>query len=223
MRGKFNMSSKNITVIIVDDHALMREGLMKILEMDDNIDVIGEASNGKEGMEKILEYKPDIVLLDINMPKMNGVEVLRRAKDLGLESKIIMLTIHDDREYLQETIRIGANGYVLKDSDVDSLIKAIKDVSKGKTYIQPSIAILLIDEMNEEDNEVAMKIESLTKREYEILIVIAEGLNNREIAERLFISEKTVKNHVSNIFRKLEVNDRIQAAIIAFKNNIKKI
>ncbi|HLR34731.1 MAG TPA: response regulator transcription factor [Tissierellales bacterium] len=217
------MSSKNITVIIVDDHALMREGLMKILEMDDNIDVIGEASNGKEGMEKILEYKPDIVLLDINMPKMNGVEVLRRAKDLGLESKIIMLTIHDDREYLQETIRIGANGYVLKDSDVDSLIKAIKDVSKGKTYIQPSIAILLIDEMNEEDNEVAMKIESLTKREYEILIVIAEGLNNREIAERLFISEKTVKNHVSNIFRKLEVNDRIQAAIFAFKNNIKKI
>jgi len=217
------MSSKNITVIIVDDHALMREGLMKILEMDDNIDVIGEASNGKEGMEKILEYKPDIVLLDINMPKMNGVEVLRRAKDLGLESKIIMLTIHDDREYLQETIRIGANGYVLKDSDVDSLIKAIKDVSKGKTYIQPSIAILLIDEMNEEDNEVAMKIESLTKREYEILIVIAEGLNNREIAERLFISEKTVKNHVSNIFKKLEVNDRIQAAIFAFKNNIKKI
>ncbi len=217
------MSSKNITVIIVDDHALMREGLMKILELDDNIDVISEAGNGEEGMEKILEYRPDIVLLDINMPKMNGIEVLRRAKDLGLESKIIMLTIHDDREYLQETIKIGANGYVLKDSDADSLIKAIKDVSKGKTYIQPSIATLLVGEMNEEDDEVAMKIESLTKREYEVLTVIAEGLNNREIAERLFISEKTVKNHVSNIFRKLEVNDRIQAAIFAFKNNIKKI
>lgn len=217
------MSSKNITVIIVDDHALMREGLKKILELDDNIDVIGQAGDGEEGMKKILEYRPDVILLDINMPKINGIEVLRRAKDLGVESKIIMLTIHDDKEYLQETIKIGANGYVLKDSDADGLIKAIKDVAKGKTYIQPSIATLLVEGINEKDDEISMKIASLTKREYEVLTVIAEGLNNREIAERLFISEKTVKNHVSNIFRKLEVSDRIQAAIFAFKNNIKKI
>lgn len=217
------MSNKNITVIIVDDHALMREGLKKILELDDDIDVIGQAGDGEEALEKIKEHKPDVVLLDINMPKVSGIEVLRRAKDLGIESKIIMLTIHDDREYLQETIKIGANGYVLKDSDADSLIKAIKDVAKGKTYVQPSIATLLVEEIKEEEDEVTVKINSLTKREYEVLTVIAEGLNNREIAERLFISEKTVKNHVSNIFRKLEVNDRIQAAIFAFKNNIKKI
>lgn len=217
------MSSKNITVLIVDDHALMREGLKKILELDDDIDVIGQAGDGEESIEKIVELNPDVVLLDINMPKVNGIEVLRRVKDLGIDCKIIMLTIHDDREYLQETIKIGANGYVLKDSDADSLIKAIKDVVKGKTYIQPSIATLLVEEMKEEDDEVTKKINSLTKREYEVLTVIAEGLNNREIAERLFISEKTVKNHVSNIFRKLEVNDRIQAAIFAYKNNIKKI
>ncbi len=218
--------NENITVMIADDHALMREGLKQILEMEDDIDVIAEAGDGEETMEKTLKYRPDLVLLDINMPKMNGIEVLRRYKDLGVESKVIMLTIHNDREYLYETIKIGANGYVLKDSDADSLIKAIKDVYLGKTYIQPSIASSLVEQLEEdkkENNENLMKIESLTKREYEVLTLIAEGLNNREIAERLFISEKTVKNHVSNIFRKLDVNDRIQAAIFAFKNNIKKI
>ncbi len=217
------MNSKKITVMIADDHTLMREGLKKILELDNNIDVVGQAGDGEEAVEKILEYKPKVVLLDINMPKMNGLEVLRRVKDLGIESKIIMLTIHDDREYLLETIKIGANGYVLKDSDADSLVKAIKDVASGKTYIQPNIANLFVEEIDEENNEIAMKIDSLTKREYEVLTVIAEGLSNREIAERLFISEKTVKNHLSNIFRKLDVSDRIQAAIFAFKNNVKKI
>ena len=218
--------NENITVMIADDHALMREGLKQILEMEDDIDVIAEAGDGEETMEKTLKYRPDLVLLDINMPKMNGIEVLRRYKDLGVESKVIMLTIHNDREYLYETIKIGANGYVLKDSDADSLIKAIKDVYLGKTYIQPSIASSLVEQLEEdkkENNENLMKIESFTKREYEVLTLIAEGLDNREIAERLFISEKTVKNHVSNIFRKLDVNDRIQAAIFAFKNNIKKI
>lgn len=220
------MSNKNITVMIADDHVLMREGIKQLLELEIDIDVIAQAGDGEEALEMALKYSPNVTLLDINMPKMNGIDVLRRFKDLGVKSKVIMLTIHEDREYLFETLKIGANGYVLKDSDANSLIKAIRDVNDGKTYIQPSIASLLVEGINHGDKELnkdLMKIDSLTKREYEVLTLIAEGLNNRDIADKLFISEKTVKNHVSNIFKKIKVNDRIQAAIFAFKNNIKKL
>ena len=220
------MPNKGIDVMIADDHVLMREGLKQLLELETDIDVIAQAGDGEEVIEQALEHTPDVVLLDINMPKMNGIDVLRRFKDLGIKSKVIMLTIHEDREYLFETMKIGANGYVLKDSDADSLIKAIRGVNKGQTYIQPSIASLLMEDMDkqdEESNNELLKIQSLTKREYEVLTLIAEGLNNRDIANRLYISEKTVKNHVSSILKKLEVNDRIQAAIFAFKTNIKKI
>ncbi|SHI11771.1 response regulator [Sporanaerobacter acetigenes] len=220
------MKENNITVMIADDHVLLREGLKQILELEDDIDVISQAGDGEETVEKALAYKPDVILLDINMPKANGIDALRRLKDLGTNSKIIMLTIHDDREYLLETMKMGANGYVLKDSDADSLIKAIRDVKSGKTYIQPSVASILVEELNSEEADGSRdyrKVQALTKREYEVLTLIAEGLNNREIAERLFISEKTVKNHVSNIFKKIDVSDRIQAAIFAYKNNIKTI
>lgn len=219
------MDNNKISVLIADDHSLMRQGLKRILELDENIKVIAQAENGEEAVEKTVEFNPQVILMDINMPKMNGIEALRRLKDMGLESKVIILTIHDDREYLHETINIGANGYVLKDAEADSLIKAIKDVSKGKSYIQPSIANLLVTEIKGENDksEDQLKVEALTRREYEVLTLVAEGMNNREIAERLFISEKTVKNHVSNIFKKISVSDRIQAAIFAFKNNIKKL
>jgi two-component system response regulator DegU len=211
--------------MIADDHVLMREGLKQLLELEDDITVIAQAGDGEEAVKKATECSPNVILLDINMPKMNGIEVLRRFKDLGVDSKVIILTIHDDREYLLEAMKIGANGYVLKDSDADSLIKAIRDVNEGKTYIQPSIATMLVDEINKKDvqNGDIEKIRALTKREYEVLTLIAEGLNNKEIGDRLYISEKTVKNHVSSIFKKLDVNDRIQAAIFAYKNNIKKI
>lgn len=218
------MENKNITVFLVDDHELIREGIKQLLELGGDIDVVGQASNGEEAIQMILKYRPDVVLLDINMPKMNGIDVLRRLKDLGVKSKIIMLTIHKDREYLLEAMKIGADGYVLKDSDAEGLLRAIRNVKNGKTYIQPSIASLLVEDVNnKEANGDAMKIDSLTKREYEVLTLIAEGLSNKDIADKLYISEKTVKNHVSNIFKKLEVNDRIQAAIFAFKNSIKKI
>ncbi|NLJ97825.1 MAG: response regulator transcription factor [Tissierellia bacterium] len=212
--------------MIADDHSLMREGLKQLLELEVNIDVVAQAGDGKEALSQALKYNPDVVLLDINMPKMNGIEVLRRFRDLGIESKVIMLTIHEDREYLFETMNMGANGYILKDSDANSLIKAIKSVNNGGTYIQPSIKSILSDRrtnIDKESNEELLKVKSLTNREYEVLTLIAEGLNNRKIAERLYISEKTVKNHVSSIFKKLEVNDRIQAAIFAFKTNIKKL
>ena len=220
------MGCEKISVMIADDHVLMREGLKQLLELENDIDVTTQAGDGKEAIERALEYNPDVILLDINMPKMNGIDVLRRLKDLGVKSNVIMLTIHEDKEYLFETVKIGADGYVLKDSDADSLIKAIRDVNHGKSYIQPSIASMLVEDLGQNDVEInkeLAKIRLLTKREYEVLTLIAEGLNNKDIAEKLYISEKTVKNHVSSIFKKIEVNDRIQAAIFAFKNNIKKI
>ena len=219
------MTNKNITVLIADDHSLMRQGLKQILELEEGINVIGQACDGEEAILHAKEKKPDVILMDINMPKVNGIEALRRLKDIGISSKVIMLTIHDDREYLFETLNIGANGYVLKDADSDSLIKAIIDVHNGESYIQPSLTSLLVKELSnrEDDGGCNAKRESLTRREYEVLLLIAEGLNNKEIGDRLFISEKTVENHVSKIFKKIDVNDRIQAAIFAYKNNIKKI
>lgn len=219
------MNEGKISVLIADDHSLMREGLKQILELEPDIKVVSSAANGEEAVKYAQLYKPDVILMDINMPKMNGIDALRRLKDMGIDSKVIMLTIHDAREYLYETIRIGANGYVLKDADSDTLLKAIRDVSQGKSYIQPSLSELLVKEFNskEDKDKTSSLVDKLTKREYEVLTLIAEGLNNREIAEKLFISEKTVKNHVSNIFKKLDVSDRVQAAIFTFRNNIKKI
>lgn len=216
------MSLKKIKVMLVDDHVLIREGIKQILELEDDIVVIGQANDGKEAVEKAKLFNPEVILLDINMPTLNGIETLRKFKDLGIKSKIIMLTIHEDREYIMETLKLGANGYILKDSNADSFIQGIREVVAGKQYIQPRIANLLNISSKSVDKELE-KINRLTKREYEVLILIAEGLNNKDIAFRIFISEKTVKNHVSSILKKLELNDCVQAAIFAYKNNIKKL
>lgn len=218
------MKDKKIKILIADDHALIREGIKQILELEDDISVIGQAGNGEEAFEKTIELSPDIILLDINMPKLNGIDALRRFKDMGVKSKVIILTIHEDKEYILKTLKLGANGYILKDSNADSLINGIRRVYKGEKYIQQSVADLVNESTNNDEyNSSISKINSLTKREYEVLILIAEGSNNRDIAERLFISEKTVKNHVSNILKKLDLNDRVQVAIFAYKNNIKNI
>lgn len=223
MRRRRMIKSK-IRVLIADDHALMRQGLKQILELEEDIEVVGLAVNGEDTLKKSQQLKPDIILLDINMPQMNGIQALRRLKDMGTDARIIMLTIHEDKEYLFETINIGASGYVLKDAESSSLTKAIRDVYAGDSYIHPSLASSLVREFNKRGNhDDEFKRERLTRREYEVLILIAEGRNNKEIAESLFISEKTVKNHVSNIFKKIDVNDRTQAAIYAYKHNIKKI
>lgn len=219
------MRDKKIRVMIADDHGLIREGIKQILELEEDITVIGQADNGEEAFSMAMELKPDIILLDINMPKLNGIEALRKLKDMGIRSKIIILTIHEDREYILKTLRLGANGYILKDSSADNLIYGIRQVASGKKYIQQSVAELVsvTHDVDENVNKAISQINSLTNREYEVLILIAEGQNNKDIADRLFISEKTVKNHVSNILRKLELNDRVQVAIFAYKNNIKKL
>jgi two-component system response regulator DegU len=212
-----------ISVLIADDHSLIRQGLKQILELEEDIHVVSQASNGDEAVRNAIEHKPDVILMDINMPGSNGLQAIDEIKKRKLESKIIVLTIHEDREYLFKTLQMGADGYVLKDAEPSVLIAAIRSVFSGQSYIQPNMTTELVKEFNRVTLHEKDKHESnnLTAREIEVLKLIAEGMINKEIARQLYISEKTVKNHVSNIFRKLDVSDRTQAAIYAFKHNIK--
>lgn len=212
---------KKIKILIADDHSLVREGLTKILELEKDFEVVGQASNGLETLKKIRELNPDILLLDINMPIMGGLATLRKINEEEIKIKTVMLTIHESREYLIETVELGALGYILKDSDSQILSKAIRDAFAGDLYIQPKLATNVVKEFSISKYKKIKAKNKLTKREYEVLSLIAEGLNNKNIADKLFISEKTVKNHVSNIFKKINVNDRTKAAIYAFKNNIR--
>lgn len=211
-----------VNVVIIDDHAIVRQGIKQLLELDESIKVVGEAGDGVIGLETIKQVEPDIILLDINMPNMNGLEVLRKLKEKRIHSKVLILTIHNEVEYLLKAVDIGADGYVLKDSELSILKKAIFTVNDGERYIQPSLTPLLKEGVSELKEEKGAAQE-LTKRELEVLRLIAKGLYNKEIAEQLLISEKTVKNHVSNIFKKIDVSDRTQAAIYAIKNNIVEI
>lgn len=215
---------KKIKVVIVDDHALIREGIKKLLELEESFDIAALAGDGVEALEVIEKVRPDVVLLDINMPNMNGIDCLKQIKAEYPDTKVVMLTIHEDAEYLIETINIGAEGYVLKDADVSSLVKAIQKVVQGEVYIHPTLSGILVREYKRKDkNNEELNGTALTKREYEVIRLISKGHNNKEIAVELFISEKTVKNHVSNIFKKIKVTDRTQAALYAIKNNITKI
>lgn len=215
---------KKIKVVIVDDHALIREGIKKLLELEESFDIVALAGDGVEALEVIEKVRPDVVLLDINMPNMNGIDCLKQIKAQYPDTKVVMLTIHEDAEYLIETINIGAEGYVLKDADVSSLVKAIQKVVQGEVYIHPTLSGILVREYKRKDkNYEELNGTALTKREYEVIRLISKGHNNKEIAVELFISEKTVKNHVSNIFKKIKVTDRTQAALYAIKNNITKI
>jgi DNA-binding NarL/FixJ family response regulator len=211
-----------IKVLIADDHSMVREGLKQLIELEDDIEVVAQAGDGKETIKKIFEFEPDIVLLDINMPIMNGLEVLEELKKMKKEVDVLLLTIHNEVEYLYRAVEIGVEGYVLKDSESDVLIKAIRSIHSGESYIQPNMASLLFKKINGE-LDYQVRHHKLTRRETEVLKLITLGSLNKEIADELCISEKTVKNHVSNIFKKIEVSDRTQAAVYAIKNNIVNI
>lgn len=208
-----------INIMIVDDHSMIREGLKQLLELDGDMRVVEEASDGVECLEKIGTAKPDVLLLDINMPRMNGLEVLAKLKEMKIKTKVLVLTVHNEIDYLLKAVEIGINGYLLKDSESSELKKAIVSVVNGENYIQPSLIPSLNAKMIQRDNDKD-KIEDLTRRELEVLKLLATGNYNKEIAEELGISERTVKNHVSNIFKKIEVTDRTQAAVFAIRNNL---
>ncbi|MBO5057415.1 MAG: response regulator transcription factor [Lachnospiraceae bacterium] len=209
----------SIKVMLADDHILLREGIKNLLEFDGSIEVIEQASDGFECLDKLKEAKPDILLLDINMPRMNGIEVLEELKARKDPVKVLILTVHSEVEYLVKAVDIGANGYILKDSGSAELKQAIESIINNDTYIQPSLIPSLNSRLINRDVDKE-KLKTLTKREVEILAQVASGMFNKEIANNLDISERTVKNHISNIFKKIDVSDRTQAAVFAIRNNI---
>jgi two-component system, NarL family, response regulator DegU len=211
-----------ISILIADDHAMVKQGIKQLLELEPDFKVVATASNGDEAVRFTQEFSPNVVLMDINMPIKNGLMALEELKKINPAYKIIILTIHHDREYLFKTLNLGADGYVLKDAEPNILIEAIRTVVNGDSYIQPSMLKELVKEFKGSSYGEKSNHDStlLTIREIEVLKLISQGLLNKNIAKTLFISEKTVKNHVSSIFRKLNVTDRTQAAIYALKNNV---
>ena len=211
-----------IRVILADDHVMLREGIKQLLEFDQTIQVVAEANDGVECLEKINSVEADVLLLDINMPRKNGLDTLHEIKKNKKKIKVLILTVHEEVEYLVKAIDLGVEGYILKDSGSMELKKAIHAVLKGESYIQPNLIPALNHYLihKDEDNE---KLNSLTKREVEVLIEVAKGNFNRDIALNLNISERTVKNHMVSIFKKIDVADRTQAAVFAIKNNLVKI
>lgn len=209
-----------IEIIIADDHMMIREGLKQLLELDGTMKIIAEANDGEECLNLLnKKIHPDILLLDINMPKKNGIEVLEYIKQNKIPVKVLILTVHNEVEYLLKAVDIGIDGYLLKDSSYDELKEAIDVVISGNTYIQPS----LLPALNESMEDYALdkeRIECLTKRELDVLRLISEGCSNKKISDELKISERTVKNHISHIFRKIDVEDRTQAAVFAIRNKI---
>jgi len=208
--------------MLADDHVLIREGIRQLLEFDGTIEVIEEVNDGDECLEKLSNVMPDLLLLDINMPNKNGVEVLAEIRKRNLPIKVLMLTVHNEVDYLIKAIDIGVDGYIVKDSGSVELKKAINSIMNGENYIQPNLIPALNKRLVARDSDQD-KIDLLTNREIEVLIQVANGMFNKEIANSLGISERTVKNHVSNIFKKIDVNDRTQAAVFAIKNDIIKL
>jgi len=219
-------ASDPIRALIVDDHALFRRGLEMVLAAEDDIELVGEASDGAEAVQKAGEALPDVVLMDIRMPKSSGIEACRAMKAVAPSSKIVMLTISDEEEDLFEAIRAGASGYLLKDIPLDEVADVVRAVHGGQSLINPSMAAKLLTEfatLNKRDQEERAEqvpAPKLTDREMQVLKLVAKGMNNRDIAKELFISENTVKNHVRNILEKLQIHSRMEAVMIAVREKL---
>ena len=227
---------RTIKIILIDDHPLFREGVKRILDMEKSFHVIAEGEDGTEAVELVDRYRPDVVLLDINMPQVNGVEATRRLVERFPGTKVIILSIHDDEAYVTHAVKTGAAGYLLKEMDADALIEAVKVVADGGAYLHPKVTHNLVNEYRRlaskgpEGIEIGFKeieyrkpLHILTRRECEVLQLLADGKSNRGIGEALYISEKTVKNHVSNILQKMNANDRTQAVVEAIKKGWVKV
>jgi DNA-binding NarL/FixJ family response regulator len=216
-----------IRVLIADDHALFRRGLEMVLDEEDDIDLVGQASDGAEAVAVAGEALPDVVLMDIRMPKTSGIEACRATKEVAPSAKIVMLTISDEEEDLFEAIRAGASGYLLKDIPLDEVAEAVRAVHGGQSLINPSMAGKLLTEFatlanrdSADDRTAPVAAPKLTDREMEVLKLVARGMNNRDIAKELFISENTVKNHVRNILEKLQIHSRMEAVMIAVRQKL---
>ncbi|WP_447985735.1 response regulator [Nitrospira sp. Nam74] len=215
---------ERIKVLIVDDHRVVREGLSAILQSKENIQVLGEAQDGQEAVEKARSLLPDVILMDVSMPKMTGVEATRIIKREFPHIGIIALTMYEEQQYIFDLVRGGATGYLLKDSDSDQIVRAIQSVYRGESLIHPAVASKILAEFSllaqKKGKKSGWVEHDLTEREITVLRLVADGKTNKEIANNLDLSEKTVKNHVRNIFHKLQVYDRTQAAILAIRKGL---
>ena len=213
-----------IRVLIVDDHALFRRGLQMVLEGEADIDVVGEASDGHEAVERAEATTPDVVLMDVRMPKRSGIEATRTIKDTLPSTKILMLTISDEEADLYEAIKAGASGYLLKEISIEEVASAVRQVQAGQSLISPSMASKLLNEfaamVKRRDERTQVPGPRLTERELEVLKLVAKGMNNRDIGSELFISENTVKNHVRNILETLHLHSRMEAVVYAVREKL---
>ena len=211
-----------VRVLVVDDQELFRRGLIMLLGGDSDIEVVGEAADGITATELAITTAPDVILLDVRMPRRTGVEACRAIKEAVPATKIIMLTVSDEEADLYESVKNGAAGYLLKDSSIEEVAQAVRVVNEGQSLISPSMAVKLIDEfkqMSKPEREQGPALR-LTERELEVLRLVAKGLNNREVAKELFISENTVKNHVRNILEKLQLHSRMEAVMYAMREKL---
>ncbi|MDU5110940.1 MAG: response regulator transcription factor [Clostridium sp.] len=214
-----------IKVIVVDDHSLIREGLNRIISFEEDLMITGEFSNGEELLTNIDINECNVVLLDINMPIKSGIETLKDIKALSNELKVVMLTVENDRKTIMQAIELGADAYILKESAGAEVVNAIRNVYEGEKYIDKSLIKVMFSDFKKAvniKNAEKENLEFLTNRELNILFEISRGLKNKEIAEKLFLSEKTIKNYITSIFKKIEVEDRVQATIFAIRNNIEE-
>ena len=211
-----------IRVAVVDDQELFRRGLTMLLTVEDDIDVVGEAGDGVAATELAASTAPDVILMDVRMPKRSGIEACVAIKEVAPTARIIMLTVSDEEADLYDAVKNGASGYLLKDSSIDEVAQAVRVVADGQSLISPSMAIKLLDEFKQMSRSDRQQVATprLTDRELEVLKLVAQGLNNREIAKRLFISENTVKNHVRNILEKLQLHSRMEAVMYAVRERL---
>ena len=218
---------ETLKVLIADDHALFRRGLQMVLKQEPDIEVVGEAGDGHEAIEKASELMPDVVLMDVRMPKRSGIEATERIKDLLPHVKILMLTISDEEADLYDAIKAGASGYLLKEISIDEVADAIRSVWAGQSRISPSMASKLLTEFaaisKRAEERQQLPAPRLTEREMEVLKLVAQGMNNREIAKDLFISENTVKNHIRNILEKFHLHSRMEAVVYAVREKLLEI
>lgn len=214
------MKSEVIKILIADDHDIIRQGLKMVISFEEDMAIVAEAENGEKALKLLSQHDVDVVLLDCNMPLVNGIEVLKKIKETMTKVKVIMITVENDRKTIHTAINIGADGYILKDSAATEVVNAIKTVYKGEKYIDKSLVSMLFLGLTVKTNKEITPLEELSKREVEVLIKISKGFSNKEIGEQLYLSEKTVKNYATNIFRKISVEDRVKATIFALENNI---
>jgi two-component system NarL family response regulator len=217
-----------IRVLVVDDHALFRRGLQMVLGAEDDIEVVGEASDGTEALKVAAETTPDIVLMDVRMPRRGGIDATMAIKDAVPSAKIIMLTISDEEGDLFDAIKAGAMGYLLKEISIEEVASAVRAVFTGQSLISPSMASKLLNEFatmvrKDDDRQQQVPTPRLTDREMEVLKLVAKGMNNRDIAKKLFISENTVKNHIRNILEKLQLHSRMEAVVYAVREKLLEI